>query len=352
MSAYLSPIGNEPQIDANGDPLSGGKLYTYIAGTSTPAATYTNSTAGTPQANPVILNSRGSPASPIWLQGGQAYKLVLKDANDVALAPDFDNVTGINDPAATATFDQWVLYSGTPTYISATSFSVAGDQTNTFQIGRRVKTSNGGGTVYSTITASVYGALTTITVVNDSSVLDAGLSQVSYGLLSVTNPAVPAVATLNSKPAQASTSGTSIDFTSIPSWVKRITITWAGVSTNGASNPLIQIGKSAGVETSGYLGASYGVTSGVAAAISNYTTGFGVNLAPGANLAHGVIEIVLMDAATNLWACSGTLSLSNGPNMLGLAGTKALSGTLDRVRITTVGGADTFDAGTIGLLYE
>ena len=66
MAYFLSPIGNEPQVDANGNPVSGGKILTYLAGTTTAAATYTSITGATPQANPIILNSLGLPASPIW----------------------------------------------------------------------------------------------------------------------------------------------------------------------------------------------------------------------------------------------------------------------------------------------
>lgn len=189
MSYHLAPIANQQQIDANGDPLSGGKIHTYIAGTSTPATTYTDDTGATAQANPIILNSRGVPASPVWLQGGRSYKLVITDANDVQVAV-FDDVSGINDIAGSV--DQWVTYANAPTYISATSFSVEGDQTPTFQPARRLKTVNTAGTLYSTVKTATYAAgITTITVVNDSGPLDSGLSTVSYGLLSVSNNAVP-----------------------------------------------------------------------------------------------------------------------------------------------------------------
>lgn len=194
MSFYLAPLANEQQVDANGSPVSGGRLYTYIAGTTTPATTYTDDTGGTAQANPIILNSLGVPASPVWLQGGRTYKFVFQDANGVQTRPTIDDVSGINDPAIASTTDQWVIYAAAPTYISATSFSVTGDQTLTFQATRRVRSVNTGGTVYSSISASAYDAgtgLTTVTVVNDSGTLDSGLSQVSYGLLSTTNPAIP-----------------------------------------------------------------------------------------------------------------------------------------------------------------
>lgn len=194
MPAYLSPLFNEPQVDANGNPLAGGKLNTYLAGSvSTPATAYTSSAGTVPQANPIVLNSRGVPDNPIWLAGGVAYKFVLQDASGVTLAPTLDNVQGINDPAAVAsTQSEWVTLAAAPTFLSATSFSVPGDQTGTLQVARRLKTTNAGGLVYSTITTSTFAAgVTTVVMSNDASTLDAGLSAVSYGLLASVHDSVP-----------------------------------------------------------------------------------------------------------------------------------------------------------------
>jgi len=85
MPYYLCPIANDQQLDANGDTLSGGKIYTYLAGTTTPATTYTDNTGATPQANPIILNTLGLPANPVWVLGGQYYKLVINNSVDVTL---------------------------------------------------------------------------------------------------------------------------------------------------------------------------------------------------------------------------------------------------------------------------
>jgi hypothetical protein len=195
MAAYLSPIGNEPQIDSNGDPLVGGKIYTYIATTTTPTDTYTSNTGGTSQANPIILNARGCPANPIWLAAGQSYKFIITDADDVPLPPTLDGITGINDPAFASSVDQWVALGLTPTYISATSFSVAGDQSLVLHARRRVKTTNSGGLSYSTIVSATFAAgVTTVVLTNDSNTLDAGLSAVSYALLSATNISIPPIA--------------------------------------------------------------------------------------------------------------------------------------------------------------
>jgi hypothetical protein len=155
--------------------------------------------------------------------------------------------------------------------------------------------------------------------------------------------------TIKSGTAVASTSGTSIDFTGIPSWVKRITVMFSGVGTNGTADLLIQLGDSGGVETTGYLGSSsnLGATTLVT---SNYTAGFGITSANAANINHG--SFVLTFLASNTWTMSGLIGRSNATNTITTAGSKTLSGTLDRVRITTSNGTDTFDAGSINILYE
>lgn len=89
MTASLIPTPVMQFFDSNGDPLSGGKVYTYAAGTSTPLATYTDQGGATPNANPVILDSRGEAA--IWF-GTSSYKLVLKTSVDVLIWT-ADNVT-------------------------------------------------------------------------------------------------------------------------------------------------------------------------------------------------------------------------------------------------------------------
>jgi len=190
MANFLAPIINGQQFDANGDPLSSGEIFVYLAGTSTPATTYTTQAGGTPNTFPIDLNTLGvNEDGEIWLVGGASYKFVIKDAAGVTLRT-LDNMSGINDSAITT--DQWLVYQAAPTYVSATSFTVAGDQTQTFQVGRRLKSTNTGGTIYSTITGSVYSSPnTTVTVRNDSGTLDSGLSQVSYGVMSVLNTSLP-----------------------------------------------------------------------------------------------------------------------------------------------------------------
>jgi hypothetical protein len=149
----------------------------------------------------------------------------------------------------------------------------------------------------------------------------------------------------------ASTSGTSIDFTSIPAWAKRVTVNFDGVSTSGTSNVMLQIGDSGGIETTGYLGAA-GSFSTVASA-DNFTTGFGVLQSVGAGaVSHGSGVLSLLDPATNTWAWAATLGRSNAALVCISGGSKSLSAVLDRVRLTTVGGTDTFDLGKVNISYE
>ena len=147
--------------------------------------------------------------------------------------------------------------------------------------------------------------------------------------------------------------GTAVDFTAIPSWVKRITVMFSGISTNGSSAPRIQIGTSGGIQTSGYLGSGGVLATGVAA--STDTGGFlmsSVGNWSASTTVNGTVALSLMDSSTGLWSCSGLLGTSGSGTLYFTGGSKALSGILDRIRITTANGTDTFDAGTINIMYE
>ena len=106
-----------------------------------------------------------------------------------------DNITGIND--ASVALSQWVDSGITPTYISANSFSLPGDQTSAFQVNRRVKLLVTAGTVHGYISSSAFAALTTVTVVLDSGALDIGLSSVQLGLITPTNTSMFLMQTSN-----------------------------------------------------------------------------------------------------------------------------------------------------------
>lgn len=147
-------------------------------------------------------------------------------------------------------------------------------------------------------------------------------------------------------------SGTSVDFGSIPAGVKRIVVSFASLSTNGSSQPIIQLGDSGGVETSGYLGAAAIGGDASSPTVNNYISGFGMGSTSAANLLHGAIVLTLIDAATNTWAAMGNVSLSNVAVFISTSGSKPLSAVLTTVRLTTLGGVNTFDGGLVNIQYE
>ena len=151
--------------------------------------------------------------------------------------------------------------------------------------------------------------------------------------------------------AVASTSGTSIDFTSIPSWVKRITVMFNGVSLSGTSNYIVQIG-SGSVDAASYNSTSCLAWNSSASVGASFTTGFGIVSQSAANSISG--SLTLLNVSGNVWVSNHSIGYNQATSSAGASGggNKTLSGTLDRVRITTVNGTDTFDAGSINILYE
>lgn len=157
------------------------------------------------------------------------------------------------------------------------------------------------------------------------------------------------VGVLTSGTAVASTSGTSIDFTSIPSWVKRITVIFNAVSTSGINPVQVQLGDSGGIETTGYTALAGGGATGVV--VTSSSTGFIIDNSAATSGSSRNGNMIITNISGNTWVYSGNQS-DGTTRVIMFGGTKDLSGTLDRVRITTVGGTDTFDAGSINILYE
>jgi hypothetical protein len=148
----------------------------------------------------------------------------------------------------------------------------------------------------------------------------------------------------------ASTSGTSIDFTGIPSYVKRVTVMFTGVSTNGTSDLIIQLGTGATPTwtITGYRGSVVKT-----AALLLDTSGFYISSGIAAtSILNGSATLCLMDSANNIWVENGAMGYSDGASVALSAGAVTLSAILTSVRITSVGGVNTFDAGSINILYE
>jgi hypothetical protein len=146
----------------------------------------------------------------------------------------------------------------------------------------------------------------------------------------------------------ATTSGTTVDFTLPVTGVRRVSLLLGGVSTSGTNAMLLQIGPSGGVETSGYAGAGWDGS----ASYAHPSNGFSDNTALGANLREWFYTLMLLDPATNTWMAMLNGGLSNAAGSRFFSGRKAISGALAKIRLTTVGGTDTFDAGNVNLYYE
>jgi len=135
--SYLAGAGAQ-FFDSNGAPLSGGLLYTYNAGTTTPASTYTSRSGAFFNANPIVLDSAGRTPNEIWLTGGTLYKFVLKDSTFVQIGS-YDNIPAVNDPT---TNNNLITVAGTNTltglaiptlegYTTGAQYSFVAQNTNT-----------------------------------------------------------------------------------------------------------------------------------------------------------------------------------------------------------------------------
>ena len=182
------------------------------------------------------------------------------------------------------------------------------------------------------------GAVADITAGSDYHVLRRSGTSVGFGQIT------PSSLTewITSGTAQTA-SGTAVNFTSIPSWVKRITIPINGLSLDGTGNTLVQLGDSGGLETTGYTGYAFNSTF----AGTTLSTGFQLDGRAAGNLLYGTAFLHLVTG--NTWAFSFA-GINSVPNTIICSGFKTLSGTLDRLSLVTSAG--NFDAGTINIIYE
>lgn len=212
--------------------------------------------------------------------------------------------------------------------------TMVGDATGNLDI------QSGGSTVVAVTStgASVTGTLAATGAITGSSTV-AGSTGILYPLTSGT--------------AVASTSGTSIDFTGIPSWVKRVTCMFNGVSASGTSAPMIQLGTSGGVVTSGYSNNIALITNvnNTTRGAAN-TNGIAITWTSGQNNYSYNGSVVFVTTGSNSWVASGVVNNTPGIETIMTAGQISLGATLDRVRFTMINGTDTFDAGSVNILYE
>jgi hypothetical protein len=186
-----------------------------------------------------------------------------------------------------------------------------------------------------------------VLVANSSSQVMVGTATPSTGAALTVNGAIKG--TIASGTSVASTSGTSIDFTGIPSWAKRVTVMFNGVSTTGTQTITIRLGAGS-IQSSGYAGSASAISASAAGSLA-LSSGFDVVPSSGApDVFQGSAVLTLITG--NTWVCNAIFGQSDITRSVFIGGSVALSGTLDRVRITSTGGTDTFDAGSINILYE
>jgi hypothetical protein len=398
--ATLAPQPKLQFFDNNGDPLSGGKLYTYVAGTTTPQATYTDETGTVTNTNPVILDSRGE--ANVWFGPG-TYKLKLATAADVEVwsvdgigsqLSVADLATGIqtwlgNPTSAnlrSAMVDETgtgaLVFANAPTLVlpnvdvineatpgvgvtvdgvvlkdnDVDADSVVADDVSAPILNATGTSSSGGivrlyedtdnGTNYVQLTApATLSANRVFTLPDADGSVQQFLRTNGSGVLSFASPVV-------SKALVTASGQTELAFTDIPAWVKRITIGLSNLSTSSTGTPIVQLGDSGGYETASYN--SYGIAAtntGVAGIGGATQAGFILtNGVTAAGTLNGMITLMLIDVGTNAWVSSSTLVTSPFVSHV-TGGNKSLSATLDRLRLY-IDGTQTFDAGTVNILYE
>lgn len=227
--------------------------------------------------------------------------------------------TGVLYPLVSATAISTVTTSFTGATTGASTTLTASSVTGTIQVGQVVAGTNivAGTSIIAQLTGTPGGAGTYT------------LSQASSGTVSGTITIV------------------GVDFYNIPSTAKRITVMYSGMSTNGTSIPQVQLGDSGGIETTGYTGTAYLSNT----LNSNMSTGLLTAAShSAAYVRSGHVVLTLISGTT--WVATGMSGREDAADVTVMGGSKTLSATLDRVRFTTVNGTDTFDGGSINIMWE
>lgn len=197
----------------------------------------------------------------------------------------------------------------------------------------------------SKINASTSGVGGLVSSADNSGILELQ----SAGVTKFTVSQEGAYGTLRLETAKNAT-GTAVDFNSIPSWVKRITVLLNEVSTNGTTNVLVQVGTSSGVISSGYVSVSGRQTANTSYTTGDSTVGFHIQTAVATETKTVVMTLYSMGGNAIIGSWVGKRSINESVYGAGSINIGGLA--LDRIRVTTANGTDTFDSGIINLLLE
>jgi hypothetical protein len=331
-------------LDRNGAPQSGAKCYTYQTGTTT-AVTVTDS-AGTPLAWPVVADIDGA-FPQMFYAGSYTLKAVITASDGTILPAGTIDPVAIVTNVSTATGIAFTPTSEVPQTNVQTAVAAIGvaEAANTTAVGllnaaviAGAGLATGSATMPSNATITVTAASSAETIAGTSTTTVVTPAGFAAGVVAAIAAARVTTA------AVASTSGTAITFTGLPSTVRRITVMFNAVSTTGTDAKIVQLGTASGLIATGYKSEAFsqGASSGV------ITSGFVMNSLSAAASIFGKMEIVKMD--TGVWVESH--GISTGSNGQAGGGGLTGAGTIDRIAVTTTGGTDTFDAGSISIMYE
>ena len=410
--AVLTPSPKMQFFDINGEPLVGGKVYTYQAGTTTPQATYTDNTNATANPNPVILNARGEAS--IWLSGAN-FKFKLTDANDVeiwtvdyisapisgvspALSGNVTIDTSSSSPALKITQTGTGLALRVQDEADPDSTPTVVDNQGRLGVGTAAPSEkvdiSGGNLAFTAAAGTLYAQITptnTETTFNADGARDlvfstAGVERARAGAsLGFSAPTFTATTSLNTDTISERTAaaGVTIDgvllkdsliggvyrpittatvvssgasnatFGSIPSWVKRITLILSEVSmTNTSVTVSIQIGPAAGFETTGYTSSSVSAEATTLANTGSTTSHILMPSTATTNAAWAISgHAVFTNITGNTWVGSSSIfGTASATSWCNATSSKTLAGVLTQIRVQVSGG--TFDAGSFNIFYE
>jgi len=272
------------------------------------------------------------------------FPTVRADIND-NLAALFSQSSGNSAPAVTVAFMPWIDTSSSPAVWKVRNaansdwITIGTLDASTFSTGGVTAIANGG-TGQTTAAAALTALLPSQTGNSGKALITDGTTatwDAPRGIVRGTD-------------LSGSTSVPELDFTGIPSWVKRITVMFRNLSTNGTSPILIRLSDSSGFATTGYESSGSNITTS-ATAITGSTTGLILQSAAAAAASY-TGNVVITNILTTFWTSTGLLRHSTNTAHSTSAGSSTLGSVLTGIRITTVGGTNTFDDGVVNIMYE
>ena len=346
MSVFISSVAGAAAqfFDNSGNVLTGGKLYTYLAGTTTFADTYTSSTGTVLNTNPIILDSAGRVPEEIWFAENQTYKFVLTDADDVLLGT-WDNLVGVYDiPDGSITTAKLADDSVTTAKLVDGSVTVAKLATDSVTTAKLV---DGSVTAAKLATNSV----TTVKIVDlnvtTSKIADGAITTAKLANANVTADKLEHPYVFGT--AETLTGESSVTMTGIPTWATKITVIFSNVTTSSTDVVLLKVGSAAGgITVTGYVSTMSVMKNAVSPAVTSPTTTFQIDESNTSSIVRKGV-VILAKSNNNTWTYSSNCSTTY-PSVVTSVGEIDNGATpIDRVQLST---ASTFGSGTMNISYQ